>query len=177
MKHFIKNNQKFLLILLLGLFLLTTWALTIFDKPLKTANSPAGIVSFELAKSLDKSEAILTAWDSHAKTFAGLSLEIDFLYILVYTVLLAFLLFLNNQKFVPSQWFYKICHWLIYVVFIAGLFDVIENICLIQLLRGQRDASLSFTAYMAASFKFSILLIVILFLLVSWLWGVFNKRR
>ena len=47
------------------------------------------IVDFELAGTVDKATAIINAWDTQAKIRAGFSLGFDFLYMPVYSTLIA----------------------------------------------------------------------------------------
>ena len=177
MKNFINQNKKKLGFSFLLLFIISTLTLNYFDKFLKTPAAPNGIVSFELAQTLPKSQAILASWNEQAKTFAGLSLGFDFLYITIYTVFLALLLYFSLKKITNNKVLYKIGKTLIYLIFLAGLFDVIENIALIKLLSGQQQAILSRIAYGAASLKFLIIILGILFLITNWGYALFLKRK
>jgi len=168
MKDFIKKNKKNLSFTFFILLIVSTLILSYFDKFLKTPAAPNGIVSFELAQTLSKSQVIMASWNQQATTFAGLSLGFDFLYITIYTVFFALLLFFRLDKLTDSKVLYKTGMVLVYLIFLAGLFDVIENIALIKLLTGQQQAILSKTAYLVASVKFLIILLVILFLIITW---------
>ena len=177
MKSFINQNKKILSFTLMLLLIVSTLTLSYFDKFLKTPVAPKGIVSFELGQTLPKSQAIMASWDEQAKTFAGLSLGFDFLYIPVYTGFLALLLFFSIEKLTKNELLHKTGKTLIYLIFLAGLLDVIENIALIKLLTGEQQALLSMIAYLAASVKFLIIASVILFLIISWAYRYFRKKK
>ena len=62
---------------------LTAW-LGVLGDPLVTDVAPAGIVTFELAKSAQGAEAVLASWDGPAREAAMLVQGVDSLYLLVY---------------------------------------------------------------------------------------------
>ncbi len=176
MKSFIKKYQKILLVLLWFLFISATFVLYLLDNELQTPYS-TGIVSFELAKDLSSSEAIVNAWNTRAKTFAGISLGFDFLYIFIYTFLLSMLLYLRISKYNTRHFMYKAGHILIFAVFFAGIFDIIENIALIKLLTGHRQAIWSSVAYMSAVLKFGLISLSVLFILGSLINAFFKRKK
>ena len=53
------------------------------DAPLKNEISPQGIVSFELAKDVNRSVAIMKSWDRMARLSADWSMRFDFLFLIV----------------------------------------------------------------------------------------------
>jgi len=177
MKDFINQNIRKISFTLLALLIICTAVLYYFDLFLKTQAAPNGIVSFELAQTLSKSQAIMDSWNQQAKTFAGLSLGFDFLYIFVYTVFLALLLYFSLEKINNNKVLYKTGKTLIYLIILAGLFDVIENITLIKLLSGQQQVILSRIAYGAASLKFSIIILGVLLIITNWGYVFFLKRK
>ena len=78
------TTQKRSFVILLILTLSVMIGLQIFDKPLKTTVAPAGIVSFEFAGNPDSARAIIDSWEETGKVYAGLSLGLDFLFLLLY---------------------------------------------------------------------------------------------
>ena len=66
-----------------------------FLEPLITPEAPNGIISFELAKTLEQSQAMLSSWDNNAKINAGISLGIDYLFLFFYA---DFFFFRANPK-------------------------------------------------------------------------------
>lgn len=164
----LKTNTKPLTIVLIILILLNFFALRIFDSALKNEVSTQGIISYELAKDLDQSVNILNAWDPQAKINAGLSLGFDFLFLLVYSGLIALLIYNINNRLWQDKPFYKLGQVLIVLIFIAALFDAIENFALIKLLLGDLQQVWSSIAYYFAVVKFAIVFVCIAYLLVNW---------
>lgn len=72
---------------LLGVFVLMLLAgagLQVIGQPLKTAGTPKGIVSFQLAGQLDVSNAIVESWGPAGRVNAGLNLGLDYLFLFAY---------------------------------------------------------------------------------------------
>ena len=168
MNNFLKTYQSRLLLVLFVAVALNIIALVIFDMPLRNEVCPNGIVSYELAKDLEQSTAILNSWDAHAQINAGLSLGFDFLFPLVYASLLALLIFSTNNRLWEQHRFHTVGHWLSIIALCAAGFDYVENIALIQLLQGNLEQIWSSTAYYFAVIKFAIVLISIAYILVNW---------
>ena len=168
MKAFIKAHKGRITIVLLVTLIINSMALRVFDAPLKNDDCPNGIVSFELAKNLDSSVDILDSWNAQEKTYAGLSLGIDFLYLFVYSTFIALLIFNINNRLWENRAFYKLGKLLIILIFSAALFDAIENIALIKLLLGDLRQIWASVAYYFAAMKFAIVLVCIVYLLANW---------
>ena len=141
----------------------------LFDAPLKNEVSPNGIVSFELAKDISVSKNILNSWDDNAKANAGLSLGFDFFFLLTYSSFVALLIYNINNRLWKGKNFYKLGNLLIYLIFIAAFFDIIENIALIKLLRGDLKQVWPSIAFYFASMKFILILICLFYLILNWL--------
>lgn len=60
------------------------------DSQIQNSETAQGIISFELAKDLSKSEVILNSWNVVSKTAAGMSMGFDFLFLLVYSLFIYF---------------------------------------------------------------------------------------
>lgn len=141
----------------------------VFDAPLKNEVCPNGIVSFELAKDLSVSKNILNSWDDNAKANAGLSLGFDFLFLIVYSSFIALLIYNLNNRFWKDKGFYKVGRVLVYLIFVAAIFDIIENIALIELLKDNLIQVWASIAYYFASLKFIFILICLLYVIINWL--------
>ena len=168
MKTFINNYKNRITIILLILIIINSITIRIFDAPLKNEICERGIISFELAKDLDKTVNILNSWDTNAKINMSLSLGFDFLFLLVYSSFIALLTFNINNRLWKNKSFYKFGNLLIILIFIAAFFDVIENIALIKLLLGDLKQLWSSVAYYFAVIKFAIVLFCIIYLLINW---------
>ena len=177
MKDFLKLHRKKVTLLLLIAFVLSMTAIRIFDAPLKNGVCTGGIVSFELAKELSRSKDILNSWDRPALSYAGLSIGIDFLYLLVYVCFIGMLIFNINERLWSGKSFYKAGRMLIVLIFVAAFFDVLENIAMIRLLVGDLQQKWSSMAFYAAGIKFGIIALCLLYLIANWLLLLFKKSR
>ena len=148
-----------------------------FDASLKNEVCKSGIVSFELAKDLNMSKSILNSWDLNARTHAGLSLGFDFLFLLVYASFIALLIYNVNHALWKNKKFYKFGKAFMLLIFIAAFSDIIENIALIALLRGDLIQTWSSMAYYSAMVKFLLIAICILYLLWSWMILLFKPKK
>jgi hypothetical protein len=118
------------MVLLMVVFWLTGTSLT-------TDAAPYGIVSFELAGSVENAAAILGSWDADAKIRAAFSLGFDFLFMAAYASTIAFGCGMASRVLQQSGW--PFAGWgnlLAWGVIFAAILDGIENIALIVLLFG-----------------------------------------
>ncbi len=177
MNRFLKTYKNRITILLAIVVFVNVMVMSNFDAPLKNEVCEYGIVSFELAKDLDKSVKILESWDTKAKLNAGLSLGFDFLFLLVYSSFIALLIFNINNRLWKNNPFYKFGNLLIILIFVAAFFDLVENMALIKLLLGDLKQIWSSVAYGFAVMKFLIILICIIYLLVNWFLLLLKKNK
>ena len=140
----------------------------ILDKPLRTSAAPNGIVSFELAGSVGQASAITDEWGNTSHIFAAFGLGIDYLFMPIYALTLAFGTLLAAGR--HSGWLRSLGTVAGYGAFAAALFDSIENYALFQILLNRIHSPYPQLAYYCASIKFGLLLFGIVFALVGWLW-------
>jgi len=118
--------------------------------------TPHGIVSFEFIKTIEASNAAMLAWGHFGKTATGISLGLDFLYIILYTVMICtFLSTTSGKATLKNVLLAKTLLFSAYLFPLVGLFDVVENYSLIQLLLGSQSTLWPTTAYYSAIAKFS----------------------
>lgn len=147
------------------------------DGFLITESTPNGIVSFELAKDLDKSIAMINSWNPVAKTAAGLSMGFDFLFLIIYSFFISLLVFKLNKKFFGAEGNNKLGEIFLIIPFIAAFFDILENITLIKLLLGDLQQQWSSLAYYFATIKFVLLFIAIAYILIGGVVILFKQKR
>lgn len=136
------------------------------DQFLKTPISQLGIVSFELAKTVESAEAIMFAWGIQGKFWAGWSLLLDFPFLVAYTTLFAALARSSKSDL----------KYLFTIGFLmAGMCDAVENLALIALLNGLIAPQLTAAAYYFASLKFMLLVAGWCFLLLQGLFYLWEK--
>ncbi len=124
------DAQQPLLVSLTVLVVCMTALLFWLDRALVTNAAPNGIVSFELARSLERSGAILQSWSQHAKSIAMLVQGIDYLYLLVYPAWFSLASDYLGKR-IGGSWQRSafLTSWL---VLLAIPLDAIENFALIQ---------------------------------------------
>ena len=164
---FLKKVENKITIALLIANMILIFVMRFFNSILENSGHNKGIVSFELAKDLSASRAILDSWDVLAKTAAGMSLGFDFLFLIVYALFISILIHKLNELIWKHSKMYKLGIILIWGTFLAAFFDCIENIALIKLLLGDLHQKWSSMAYYFAISKFTLLLTGLVFIFLS----------
>ncbi len=179
MKKLINRNLLKQILVPAGLITLVLFvALSIINIPLRSEMAPNGILTFELAKELDKSISIIDSWNLNAKINAGISLGIDFLFLIAYSVFFATACYFTAQKYIYSNSFlYSFGIALAILQFIAALFDGIENVALIKLLLGTQSSVLSAIAFYFASIKFVLIGTGIIYISIGLMTELIHKVR
>lgn len=172
-----KGFEKKLIIVLIISLVVIFVGMRYFDAPLKNSVSTSGIISFEFAKELSQSIAILTSWDVLAKTSAGMSLGLDFLFLIVYSVFISLLIHKVNERLWNRSKIYNVGIVIIWCVFLAAFFDFIENIALIQLLLGDLQQYWSSLAFYSAFLKFGLLALSIFYIIVNLILLIIRNLR
>ena len=135
------------------------------DVPLQTSAAPNGIVSFELAHTLDSSQAMIQSWDSNARLIAAFGLGFDYLFMFIYAVALSLGLLLAGSA--KPNWYHALTSGLGWGAFAAALFDMVENYGLWRVLTGSTDPIFPQLAAFCATIKFILLISGLLIALAS----------
>ncbi len=146
------------------------------DGPLRTAAAPQGIVSFELAGTAEQAAAIVQSWDILARMHAGLSLGLDYLFMLAYATafMLACLWAATRWSAAWARWLGQALAWAMPVAAVA---DAIENAALWRTLH-EPVAPWPALARSMALIKFGLLAAALLFVVLTLLGrGVSGLRR
>ena len=135
------------------------------DRMLVSDAAPNGIISFELAGSLERSEAIIQSWSEPARSAAMLIQGFDYLYLIIYPAWLSLASILLGAL-LGGRWQSAgmVTGW---VVLLAAPLDAVENYALIQQLMSGAAAGLAQLALWCALMKFTLVLMSILFLLLG----------
>jgi hypothetical protein len=137
--------------------------------PLEKPEAPWGIISLELAWDAERAGKILGAWGEDGQRFAILSLQIDFLYILLYSTALSLACVwagdLLNSRNRPSL--AGVGLGLAILQWLAGLFDVAENLSLFQILPDQAVEPWPRVATIFAGVKFFLIAVGLLYVLAA----------
>lgn len=146
---------------------ITLLGMRFLDLPLKNEIATNGIVSFELAGTLQNSIEILNSWDTNAKLYAGLSLGFDYLFMLMYSLLLYQLINYVIIK-IGGEKLIKYGSLIAKLMIFAGILDAIENYALIKLYLGNLDQIFSTVAYYSATIKFALIGLGLTFILIGY---------
>ena len=161
------SSRKKIFLSLLALTLVLVGVFSFLDTPLRNPVSPSGIVSFELAGTPDKANAIIKEWDLRAQLFAALGLGFDYLFMVAYGLTISLGVLIAASK--HGGKFEKVGVYVGWGVLLAALFDAVENFALWRLLSGSATAFCPRVAAVSATIKFFLLVLGLGFALVGWL--------
>ncbi|MBW1680841.1 MAG: hypothetical protein JRJ83_05230 [Deltaproteobacteria bacterium] len=112
-------------------------AIHLLDQPLKTKPAPSGIVSFELARTVSRSQEILKSWGPEERIYAGLSLGLDYLFLVAYATAISLgSVFVARSFQGKAGGFAKVGFCLAWAQLAAALLDGVENYALVRVLLG-----------------------------------------
>jgi hypothetical protein len=162
-----KGLRKPLFITLLVWTLILMAVSQVINAPLQNPIAPASIVSFELARTPSNSQALIDSWSSRTQLFAAFGLGFDYLFMPAYafTISLACLLSAGRH----NGWFGALGAWLGWGLFLAAIFDAIENIGLWNSLQGNANSDWPQVAFWCASLKFTLILLGIAYGVLGWI--------
>lgn len=145
----------------LGLLLL----LNLTGSPLITPEAPLGIVSYELAGSVEKANAILVSWDATAQRAAAFNLGLDYLFMLAYGLAFSLACWITGDALRARGWsLASLAKPLAMAAWAAAAFDAVENIALTRmLLSGATLAPWPEMARLCALFKFALLFLGLMY--------------
>lgn len=150
---------------LLGIFaLLALLFLGLFqflDRFLRTRAAPAGIITFELARSQGEAAQIISSWSLNARLDAAFGLGLDYLFMPLYALALSFATLLALRR--ASGWVQRLGRWLGWGVWLAVLCDALENVGLYAALQGHLRFFPAELVYPLVLLKFSLLGLALLY--------------
>ncbi len=165
------SSRKKIFLSLLALTLVLIGVFGFLDAPLRNPVSPSGIVSFELAGTVEKANTIMESWDSRAQLFAAFGLGFDYLFLVVYGLTISLGVLMAASK--HGGKFEKVGAYVGWGVLLAALFDALENFFLWRILSGVASSFCPRMAAFSATIKFFLLVLGLGFALVGWL----RKRK
>jgi len=158
---------------LFWLFFLLTIAYMIWVRTYLSPLSSNDIVQFEIAKTVDKANLIIEDWKNTGKYELGVkSTYFAYLFMFLYTMAIA-----TGCRFISActgnDILIKGGRGFAWLIFVATICDVIENIALSRTLGGNISQLNVTIAYNLARVKFSIVIVCLLFILACTLyWGI-----
>ena len=172
-----KSNQKRAFVLLLILTLAVMAALIYFDTHLKTKAAPNGILSYEFAGNLSTAQNMIKSWGEDGQIYAGLSMGLDYLFLIVYAFTIGLGCVLTgeklSEKFASANIIGSILAW---GLIIAALLDAIENYALIKILLGSVEEFWLTIAWVCAAPKFALVGFGLLYLIIGTILTFFGKK-
>jgi hypothetical protein len=157
---------------LLTLFLVATFAVwgvsLLVNAPLTTRMAPSGIVSFEIAGTLERAHAILQSWGERERLLAAFGLGLDYLFLCTYSTFFALACYSAGEaaRAVGSR-MASLSGPLAWAQWIAAGFDAVENMALLFLLLGETSQFWPALASWCASVKFALIGAGLIFII----WG------
>ncbi len=134
-----------------------SFVLQALDQSLRTPAAPTGILSFEFAGSLLLAGNMLASWGPEARVDAALSLGIDYVYLFSYPLCLSLACArVASGVSIRFPSLAAVGVYLAWLMFVAGALDAVENLALIQLLRGSDWEAWPRVAMMCAFPKFAL---------------------
>jgi hypothetical protein len=155
-----------------GAAALAIWVfLFIQDSRIRDSGGP-GIVSFEVAGTEEEAQEILEDWGEQGRDDARVSIYADFPYLIAYSVFLAVGCTIAAERLARRGMnrLARIGPMLGWTMFLAGAFDVIENLAMLQVIDGE-TATWPGVALYAAIPKFAIAGVGIAYVIVGALLG------
>ena len=137
-------------------------------KSLNTEEAPYGIISFELAGSVQKTEDILNSWDPAAQLRASFIQGLDFLYLVIYSTTLVLAVLWASETLFKAGWPPASAGiYLAWGMWLAGVLDAVENIALVGMLFGNILSPLPEVAAVCAIIKFALIFIGLVYTLYA----------
>ena len=156
-----------------ALALVTLAALTAINAHLRNEVAPQGIVSFELCAYGGSCDAILQSWGTEVRAWAGLSLGLDYLFLLLYAAAIFLTLRLLALR-LPERWARQ-TRAVAWFAWLAAVMDAAENYCLARLLLESGAGGLAWPAAIFATIKFMLIAVALTWLVAGW--SMLSRKR
>ncbi len=145
--------------------------------PMQTPAAPSGIVSFELAGTLEKAQQILASWDINARLSAAFSLGLDYLFMPAYSTAIGLACVMAGAVLQKRRWpLAGLAPILAWGAWLAALFDAVENVALARLLFGALVSPWPEIARGCAVFKFALVIAGLIYALLGFIASLIPTR-
>ena len=170
------RTRTVIVVSLLAIGLLIT--LQALNAPLSTDAAPSGIISYELAGDVATAEEILESWGPEGRIYAGISLGLDYLFLFTYAIAIGLAcVLLADRLSTRAAFLSTLGIWLAWGMIAAGAFDFVENYGLIRMLIGEGKPWWPTIVYWCAIFKFVLIGIGFVYLIVGFITQLFRRDR
>ncbi len=141
--------------------------------PLKTDTTPKGILDLEFAYNKQLTDKVLTAWSVDGKTEAAIQNTFwDFLFLFFYSLFLYKVCKAIRGEFIAGTWKNKAGNYFANAAIWAGVFDIGENLFMLQTLGGNGNDTVALITSICAGVKWALVALVIIYIIAGLL-----KRR
>ena len=163
------SRQGVALLGVTGLAVAVWIVLTVANAPLRTGAAPQGIVSFELAATAERADAILASWGPRQREAASFGLGLDFLFLLLYPVAISLACRIVAGRIGPRYPRWALAGQVIaLMVPLAVVLDAIENAALWRVLQLGSAGPWPMVAAVCAVPKFGLVLLGLGYALGTW---------
>ena len=132
--------------------------------PLNTPAAPSGIVSFELAGTVEKARQMVASWDTHTQLIAAFGLGFDYLFMAVYSATIGLACIWSADMLRQRKWpLASLGAPLAWGLGLAALFDAFENIGLLVILFGTIASPWPQIAAVCAVLKFALIFLGLIY--------------
>ena len=135
--------------------------------------TPTNIIEFEFARTPEKAVKIFIDWGGSGVEKAKMSILLDFVFLVLYSWAIC-LGCKVAAGFSNTSIISKIVLRLSRIIWIAGACDIVENVSLLLVMRTLNTTLLEL-AFWTASIKFTIVIVAILFIIISFGIGLARK--
>lgn len=134
--------------------------LNFIGTPLITEAAPNGIISYELAGSVEKAQQIINSWNHNAQLNASFSLGLDYLFLFFYSTTIALACIWAGDVINHTGWPIGVLGVILaWLQWFAALMDIVENNALTIMLLDTVSFPWPQIAMVCASIKFGLILI------------------
>lgn len=165
-------------VLSLILTLVVIAAMQSVSRPLSTTAAPSGIISYELARDAATAQAIIDSWDSEVRIRAGFGLGLDYLFLALYSTVIAcacaWLAATFRERARPLATVGTLLAW---GQLLAAVLDAVENAALLTMLFRPPTPPWPMVAWGCAIVKFGLVLLGFLFALAGGILLLLTPRR
>ena len=165
-----------ILALLLALTLIAMAVFALTGAPLQTHEAPLGIISWQVAGSVEAAERMLASWDNAARVRAAFGLGFDYLFMVIYATTIALACLWASDELRRRGWPLQAKGpALAWGLWLAALLDAIENAAQVIMLFDAVRAPWPQISFVCASLKFSLILLGLLYVIYG-VWAAIGRR-
>lgn len=162
------KRRRYVFFILLVVTLIVMVGLQFIGASLQTEAAPSGIISYEFAGTLPAARVMIESWGSESRLSAGLSLGLDYLFLVAYSVTIALgCSIVAGNLHSRFGFLIHLGRFLAGAQFLAATLDALENYALIRVLLGSKNPVWPQVAYWSAGPKFVIVLLGILYVILG----------